>query len=355
MIAIIAAMSKNYVIGNHGVIPWKIKGEQKRFKELTTGNTVIMGKRSFEEIGRPLPNRKTIVISSTMNYEDENCRTAGSLQEALRLAGASEIYIAGGELLYREALPIADRMYITQIDLEVEGDTFFPEFEKEDFVITQEERFDGEIPYRYLTYVRRRKSDNYEGKSLSEQNGMNEKAGEDRDSLLIRFATPEDSDMLCKWWNDGRVMAHAGFPNGLGTNADEIAKLIRGEDQNNRRLILEIGSAAVGEMNFRIKDNIAEIGIKICDFNYQEKGNGTKALGLLIKYLFLQKGVDKIILDTNLKNTRAQHVYEKLGFRRIRVNTDAWKDQLGELQSFVDYELRKEDYQPANATEVSVQ
>ncbi len=161
--------------------------------------------------------------------------------------------------------------------------------------------------------------------------------------------------MLCKWWNDGRVMAHAGFPNGLGTNADEIAKLIRGEDQNNRRLILEIGSAAVGEMNFRIKDNIAEIGIKICDFNYQEKGNGTKALGLLIKYLFLQKGVDKIILDTNLKNTRAQHVYEKLGFRRIRVNTDAWKDQLGELQSFVDYELRKEDYQPANATEVSVQ
>jgi dihydrofolate reductase len=73
MISIIVAMSKNQVIGNQGVIPWRIKGEQKRFKELTTGNTVIMGKRSFDEIGRPLPNRNTIVVSSTANYEYENC------------------------------------------------------------------------------------------------------------------------------------------------------------------------------------------------------------------------------------------------------------------------------------------
>jgi dihydrofolate reductase len=156
MIALIAAMSKNYVIGNKGVIPWKIKGEQKRFKELTTGKTVIMGKRSFEEIGRPLPNRKTILVSSTMSYEDENCTTAGSLEEAITLAGNSDVFVAGGEMLYKEALPLVDRMYLTVIDIEVEGDTFFPSFLEEDFIITSEELFEGEIPYRYLTYERKR-------------------------------------------------------------------------------------------------------------------------------------------------------------------------------------------------------
>ncbi len=87
MIALIAAYSKNHVIGNQGRIPWKIKGEQKRFKELTTGNIVIMGRRSYEEIGKPLPNRTTIVISKTQKYEGENCFTCESLAEALELSG----------------------------------------------------------------------------------------------------------------------------------------------------------------------------------------------------------------------------------------------------------------------------
>jgi dihydrofolate reductase len=156
MISLIAAMSKNYVIGNKGVIPWKIKGEQKRFKELTTGKTVIMGKRSFEEIGKPLPNRKTILVSTTMSYEDENCTTAASLEGAIKLAGNSDVYVAGGEMLYREALPLVDYMYLTVIDMEIEGDTFFPRFQEEDFRIISEELFDGEIPYRYLTYERKR-------------------------------------------------------------------------------------------------------------------------------------------------------------------------------------------------------
>jgi dihydrofolate reductase len=156
MIALIAAMSKNNVIGNEGVIPWKIKGEQKRFKELTTGKTVIMGKRSFEEIGKPLPNRKTILISTTMSYEDENCTTAGSLAEAIKLAGNSDVFVAGGEMLYKEALPLVEYMYLTVIDMEIEGDTFFPSFQEEDFRITSEELFEGEFPYRYLTYERKR-------------------------------------------------------------------------------------------------------------------------------------------------------------------------------------------------------
>ncbi len=155
MIAIIAAVSKNNVIGNKGQIPWKIKGEQKRFKELTTGGIVVMGKRSFEEIGKPLPNRTTIVISNTVKYEFDQCFTLGSLAEAIEYAEDQDIYIAGGEQLYREALPLADRLYLTKIDLEVEGDTFFPEYEADRFQLTEEVKMEGEIPYTYLTFERK--------------------------------------------------------------------------------------------------------------------------------------------------------------------------------------------------------
>ncbi|HPJ76959.1 MAG TPA: GNAT family protein, partial [Clostridia bacterium] len=88
----------------------------------------------------------------------------------------------------------------------------------------------------------------------------------------------------------------------------------------------------------------AEIGIKICDFSKQEKGYGTKLLSMLINSLFTDMGYKKIILDTNVKNTRAQHVYEKLGFKKLRVNENAWKDQLGEYQTSIDYELNKVDF-----------
>lgn len=155
MIALIVAFAKNQVIGNKGCIPWKIKGEQKRFRELTTGNIVIMGRRSYEEIGKPLPNRTTIVVSSTKNFNGENCLTAKSLTEAIKLAGNKDIYISGGARLYKEALPIVEKMYITEIDKDFEGDTFFPQFEKEDFIKVIDERFDGEIPYNYVTYTRK--------------------------------------------------------------------------------------------------------------------------------------------------------------------------------------------------------
>lgn len=155
MIALIVAFAKDQVIGNMGCIPWKIKGEQKRFKELTTGNVVIMGRRSYEEIGKPLPNRTTIVISSTKNYDGENCMTARSVAEAIEMAGDKDIYISGGARVYEEALPLVERMYITEVDLEVEGDTYFPSFDKEQFIKEIDERFEGEIPYTYVTYTRK--------------------------------------------------------------------------------------------------------------------------------------------------------------------------------------------------------
>lgn len=157
MISLIAAVSKNNVIGNKGLIPWHIKGEQKRFKELTTGRTIIMGRKSFEEIGKPLPNRKTVLISSTKRIEAKNCITAASFKEALKAAeGEEEIFIAGGGRVYEEAMPYADRIYLTVIDLVTEGDTFFPDFDKLEFTKVYEERIEGEIPYTYYTYERHR-------------------------------------------------------------------------------------------------------------------------------------------------------------------------------------------------------
>lgn len=154
MIALIVAYAKNRVIGNHGCIPWQIKGEQKRFKELTTGNIVVMGRRSYEEIGRPLPNRTTFVISGTKNFDEENVKTVTSLQEAIRLSGNKDIYIAGGARLYREAIPLVEKMYITEIELDIAGDTFFPEIDKELFIKEIDKEFGGEIPYKYVTYTR---------------------------------------------------------------------------------------------------------------------------------------------------------------------------------------------------------
>lgn len=341
MLALIAALSRNYVIGNKGIIPWRIKGEQKRFKELTTGKTVIMGKRSFEEIGKPLPNRKTIVISNTTNYEFGNCITLGSLEQALAYVGDEDAFVAGGEQLYREALPLVDAMYLTIIDLEVEGDTYFPAFNEKDFTLVEEEEFQGEIPYRYLTYISKKKVKSKPGST--EENISYEYLGK-WDVVSIRYATPEDAKQLCVWWNDGSVMAHAGYPNGLNTTEEAILEQINSEDTNRRRLIIEVEEKPVGEMSYRLLDRAAEIGIKICDTTYQERGFGTIALKLLIEYLFKEIKVGKIILDTNLQNTRAQHVYEKIGFTKKAIHRDAWRDQTGQLQSFVDYELMKESY-----------
>lgn len=163
-------------------------------------------------------------------------------------------------------------------------------------------------------------------------------------NLTIRNANAHDAAQLCRWWNDGKIMAHAGFPNGLGTTAEKIAQsLLKDSDETYRRLIIEADGAPIGEMSYEIKGSAAEIGIKICDFSQQDKGLGRKFLSMLISGLF-KVGAAKIILDTNLKNLRAQHVYESLGFKKMRTNINAWKDQLGEPQTSVDYLLTPENF-----------
>ncbi|HHX11772.1 MAG TPA: GNAT family N-acetyltransferase [Clostridiales bacterium] len=164
------------------------------------------------------------------------------------------------------------------------------------------------------------------------------------DNIVIRNATGEDAEQLCTWWNDGKIMAHAGFPNGLGTSKEEIIRKISTDtDDTRRRLIIDIDKIPVGEMSYHnLGNNIAEIGIKICDFKQQNHGYGSRILGMLIHELFKQ-GYEKIKLDTNLNNERAQHVYEKIGFRKTGIRVDAWIDQLGESQTAVDYELTCEE------------
>lgn len=161
-------------------------------------------------------------------------------------------------------------------------------------------------------------------------------------NLCIRNATTADAVILTNWWNDGAVMAHAGFPNGIGETPEHVAEKIA-KDEKCRRLILEWDDYPIGEACFyNLGNKVAEIGIKICDFSKQEKGLGRLYLSMLIHALFEELDYEKIILDTNLKNERAQHVYEKLGFKKVRINYDSWKNQIGELESSVDYELYPE-------------
>lgn len=175
--------------------------------------------------------------------------------------------------------------------------------------------------------------------------------------LCIKNAEKEDCKQLVSWWNDGEVMAHAGFPNGLGTSEEKVQKQIAADNDDTRRhLVIWYDGNRIGEMSYAnlgdsleetgedtIENRTADIGIKISNPAFQEKGLGKIVLSMLIRELF-SSGYTKIVLDTNLKNKRAQHVYERLGFQKVNVRMDAWTDQVGEKQSVIDYELTTEHF-----------
>jgi len=128
-ISLIAAMAENGVIGRGGQLPWRLKADLARFKQLTMGHTLIMGRKTWESIGRPLPGRRMIVVTRQPGYAAEGVEASHRLEaalEAARIAGEEEAFVIGGAEIYRQALPIVDRLYMTLVLAEVEGDTKFP-------------------------------------------------------------------------------------------------------------------------------------------------------------------------------------------------------------------------------------
>ncbi len=124
-------MAENRVIGKDGGLPWRLPDEMKHFMRLTTGHTVVMGRKTFESIGcKPLPNRRNIILTRDPDYTAKGVEVAPGIREAVGMVGhGEEVFICGGEQAYRDALPIADRLYLTVVHAEFDGDAHFPEFE----------------------------------------------------------------------------------------------------------------------------------------------------------------------------------------------------------------------------------
>lgn len=159
MIALIAAVARNGVIGSGNQMPWHISEDLKRFKSITSGHPVVMGRKTFESLGRALPGRRNVVISRNPHYHAEGAEVVESLEHALGLFGAEEkVFIIGGGEIYRQALPLADRMYLTWVDMDIDGDTRFPDFDETVWKITFRERIrQGEKfphPFEFVDYTR---------------------------------------------------------------------------------------------------------------------------------------------------------------------------------------------------------
>jgi dihydrofolate reductase len=160
-ISLIVAVSENLVIGKDGDLPWHLPADLRHFKNTTMGHHLIIGRRTWDEVGGPLPGRKMVVITRSRTFSAEGATVVHSLEEALEAAADdSEPFIGGGAYIYRMALArdLVDRLYITRIHAEVEGDTFFPEVDFEDWNLLSEEHHEAdeknEHPYSFLVYER---------------------------------------------------------------------------------------------------------------------------------------------------------------------------------------------------------
>lgn len=165
--------------------------------------------------------------------------------------------------------------------------------------------------------------------------------------LVLAPAKLEDASRFYDWWNNGRVMAHAGFPKGLGLSMREVEEALLRFERNPGQQLYSIvyQSVPIGECHYRdLEPGSAEIGLKICQERYQNRGLGRQVLSLLIGYLF-ERGTVKILVDTNQTNASARHLYGLLGFRQVGISENAWIDQVGQWQSTVHYELTKTDFQ----------
>ena len=161
MLSVIVAVSENGVIGRDGDLPWRLSADLKRFRELTMGHHIVMGRATYESIGKPLPKRTSVVLSRDANYtvaEYPEIHTATSLDAALEIAsGDDEVFVIGGEAIFREALPRADRLYLTLVHADVEGDVHFPADGLSGWELSDSQRFeaDGKNEHDYSFRVYR--------------------------------------------------------------------------------------------------------------------------------------------------------------------------------------------------------
>jgi dihydrofolate reductase len=144
-VILVAAVARNGVIGNGTEIPWKVPGEQRLFKELTMGDVLVMGRTTYESIGRPLPGRTTIVLTRDPDWSAEGVRVAHSLLDALAQAAVlpGEVMVVGGAQVYAEALPLATEQIISEIPLEPEGDVLYPAFDRAKWIESVREHHEG--------------------------------------------------------------------------------------------------------------------------------------------------------------------------------------------------------------------
>lgn len=140
IISLIVAMDEKRGIGKAGKLPWRLSADLKRFRELTMGHHLIVGRKTFESIGKPLPGRQTIVVTRQAGFKSEGCLVTGSIQRALALArerGETEVFVIGGAEIYAQTLDLSDRLYLTEVHAEVDADAFFPELNQERWTETQ--------------------------------------------------------------------------------------------------------------------------------------------------------------------------------------------------------------------------
>lgn len=155
-VTIVAARALNDVIGKGSEIPWKVKGEQKLFREITDGGVLIMGRKTYDSIGRPLPGRVTIIVTRNVDYHIDGCTTKHSLDEALSAAKTygRDVFVVGGGEIYREVLSSVDGVHLSTIQTTVAGDVFFPTFPTPAFRLISERYFPSNIDYLYQYYER---------------------------------------------------------------------------------------------------------------------------------------------------------------------------------------------------------
>jgi len=156
MIILIAACSKNRVIGKDNGLIWKVPGDLKRFKELTTGHPILMGRKTFESIGKPLPNRTNIVITRDKDWKHKGCLVFNNIKEVLPLFVKEKLFIIGGGEIYNMFLDLSDKIELTLIDKDFEGDSYFPEIDSNWVIEKIESHTCPEFNWKYITYFRRK-------------------------------------------------------------------------------------------------------------------------------------------------------------------------------------------------------